>query len=127
VVFINRTAFQFENLPANVRQINGEIEQFTANSMIVKLKENGELVEFNVESVILATGYLFNLDYLDQETTGLRLNEDDTLDGLYRQMVNIKHPSMAILGICQKGVLPFPMYHQQVKCNQHTTKSTYLP
>lgn len=114
VVFINRSAFQFENLPVNVRQLNGEIVQFTAHSMSVKLKDTGAIVEFQVDSVILATGYLFNLKYLDQQATGLRLNDDDTLDGLYRHMINIKYPSMAVLGICQKGVLPFPMYHQQV-------------
>lgn len=113
VVFINRSIFQFENLPANVRQLNGEVVHFSADSMSVKLKDDS-ILKFPVDSVILATGYLFNLSYLDQKSTAIRLTADDTLDGLYRHMVNIKYPSMALLGICQKGVLPFPMYHQQV-------------
>ena len=115
VIFVNRGIYQFENLPHNVQQINGEVEQFTSNSMIVTMKLDDQVKkEFEINSVILATGYLFNLEYLDQKAVGIHLNKDDTLDGLYRHMINIKYPTMAMLGICQKGVLPFPMYHQQV-------------
>lgn len=112
VIFINRTK-HFQPLPENVHQINASLQGFKAKSIVIRKDE--KTVEFAVDSVILATGYRFNLSYLDQESCGLRWNSNDTIDGLYRQMINIEEPSMALMGVCQRSVLPFPLYHQQIQ------------
>lgn len=112
VIFINRTK-HFQPLPDNVHQINATLQGFKTKSIVIRKDE--KTVEFAVDSVILATGYRFNLSYLDQESSGLHWNANDTIDGLYRHMINIEHPSMALMGVCQRSVLPFPLYHQQIQ------------
>ena len=111
VIFINRTK-HFQPLPDNVHQINASLQGFKQKSIVIR--KDDKTVEFPADSVILATGYRFNLGYLDQENCGLRWNSDDTIDGLYRHMINIKYPSMVLMGVCQRSVLPFPLYNQQV-------------
>lgn len=113
VLFINRTK-HFAPLPENVHQINASLQGFKTKSILVRRADNEKMVEFPVDSVILATGYRFNLNYLDQESCGLRWNPDDTIDGLFRHMINLKYPSMALMGVCQRSVLPFPLYNTQV-------------
>ena len=142
VIFINRTK-NFQPLPSNVHQINATLYGFRKKSILIKLNYNSvddhqnyeqervdifklnypfsqnqddnRLVEFEVDSIIMATGYRFNLAYLDQDSCGLRWNtETDTIEGLYRHMINIKYPNMILLGVLQRSVLPFPLYHQQV-------------
>ena len=111
VIFINCSSVQYPNLPENVQQIKGTINKFTERSMFVQV--NDQVIEFELDSVILATGYRLCLNYLDQNSCGLKLNSNDTLDGIYRHMINIQYPSMALLSIC-KPTLSFPLYHQQV-------------
>lgn len=110
----------FPNLPANVRQVRGEIVRFSGPTSITLSvlgegdeKHPEELV--NVDSVILATGYKLScLGYLDLPSCGLKFNaEENTVEGLYRQMINICHPSMALLSVCMPTV-SFPLFHQQV-------------
>lgn len=125
VIFINRTK-HFQPLPENVHQINASLQGFKAKSIVIRRDE--KTVEFAVDSVILATGYRFNLSYLDQESCGLSWNPNDTIEGLYRHMINIKHPSMALMGVCQRSVLPFPLYHQQVQYYlQALSDESHLP
>lgn len=111
VLLLNRKE-PYRSLPANVREIHGEIDHFTEHS-IVLLLQDGKRQEFPIESVIFATGYKYNLAFLDETTSGLRLNEHQTLPGLYRQLINIEQPTMALLSVLMR-ILPFPLYHQQV-------------
>ena len=122
VIFLNRsvTNFSSSNLPVNVRQVRGEIHRFTGPfSVSAKiLEENGEetFAEFEeVDGVILATGYrLSTLGFLDLKSCGLVWNEnEDTVEGIYRHLINISQPSMALLSV-SKPTLSFPLYHQQV-------------
>lgn len=111
----------FPNLPANVRQIRGEIDRFSGpHSITLSVLGDGKDEKYteklkNVNAVILATGYKLScLQYLDPPYCGLRLNADeDTVEGLYRQVININHPSMALLSVC-KPTVSFPLFHQQV-------------
>ena len=122
VIFLNRSVTSFSsNLPANVRQVRGEIHRFTGlSSVSVKVFEKNReetFAEFEeVDGVILATGYrLSTLGFLDLESCGLDWNEDeDTVEGIYRHLINISQPSMALLSV-SKPTLSFPLYHQQVK------------
>lgn len=118
VILLNRTEAQFRNLPSNVRQVKGEIVEFDPNSISVRLliettEEETNVQKFTIDSVIFATGFRLNLAFLDQESCELRLNPDDTLDGVYRHFVNIRYPSMALLSVIEPSI-SFPLYHQQV-------------
>lgn len=119
VLFIHRNAAErvFHRLPANVRQIRGDVKRFTANTVEVVVLPDETTLSCPIDAVIFATGYQLSLDFLDQPSScGLRLNtESDSIDGLYRHLVNVAHPSMAILAVAVGAVLPFPLYHQQVR------------
>jgi len=112
IIFINRTVIQFGNLPENILQIKGEIAECGPHSIKVR-KVDGGIEELEIDSLIVCTGYGIHLGFLDLEQCGLRLNEDDTLDGVYRHLVNIKYPTMALLSIIRPSI-NFPLYHQQV-------------
>lgn len=115
IIFVNRGPNQFENLPINIEQLQGEIvDEFDENLIRIQMKQSGELKQFLIDCIIFATGYQF--DFNCYEDIGLHLNTDDTIDGLYRHMINIQQPTMLMLGVCQRGVLPFPLYHQQILC-----------
>lgn len=115
IIFVNRGPNQFENLPINIEQLQGEIvDEFDENLIRIQMKQSGELKQFSIDCIIFATGYQF--DFNCYEDIGLHLNTDNTIDGLYRHMINIQQPTMLMLGVCQRGVLPFPLYHQQILC-----------
>ncbi|XP_017489704.1 PREDICTED: flavin-containing monooxygenase FMO GS-OX-like 2 [Rhagoletis zephyria] len=63
VILLNRRT-PFKGMPANVQQINGEVLAFKDKSIAISIDGNAP-VEFSIDSVIFATGYLFNLPYLD--------------------------------------------------------------
>lgn len=113
VYLINRTDWQFEVLPKNLRQIKGSVVRFTKSSIQVKMVDSEEKEEFEVDSVILATGYQIYLSYLDQEECGLRHNADDSLDGIYRHLINVKYPTMAMFSILKPSINCY-LYHKQV-------------
>lgn len=111
VILLNRRT-PFKGMPANVQQINGEVLAFKDKSIAISIDGNAP-VEFSINSVIFATGYLFNLPYLDSKSCGLSVNDDQTIAGLYRHLINIEQPSMALMSVLIR-VLPFPLFHQQV-------------
>lgn len=117
VIFLNRgsEAQQYPNLPNNILQIRGQIDCITGPNSLKIFKVDEEYLDLEkVNAIILATGYqLSSLACLDQESCGLKLNSDDTVEGIYRHLINIRYPSMALLSIC-KPTLSFPFYHQQV-------------
>ncbi|UXI15348.1 Vacuolar protein sorting-associated protein 45 [Sarcoptes scabiei] len=112
VIFINRGKHQYKQMPNNIRQVNVEVEEFRSNSMIVKDRKTGQLTSFDVDSIIMATGYLYNIRYLNSNA-GIQMNPDGTINGLYKHLINIAHPSMALLGVAHH-VVPLPLYHQQI-------------
>lgn len=111
VIFVNHRT-HYENLPLNIQQINAEVKEFEIDSMIVKDRINETLTKYYIDSVIMATGYYYNLKFIDSNC-GIKMNDNGTIDGLYKHMINIEYPSMALLGVPNQ-VLPLPLYHQQV-------------
>lgn len=119
VYFLNRNKYRvYTQLPDNIDQIiEGEVNRFTTNSMKVVFKNASESIFYPIDAVIFATGYHLSFDdrLIDQKSCCLRLNsETDSIDGLYRHLINIEQPSMAIIAMTAGAVLPFPLYHQQV-------------
>lgn len=110
VFFINRRA-TFKGMPKNVQQMYGEVIGFKSKAVTISIDGNAP-IDIEIDAVIFATGYQFNLKYLDSKTCGLHVN-DQTISGLYRHLINIEHPTMALMSVLIR-VLPFPLFHQQM-------------
>ena len=68
-----------------------------------------------VDSVVWCTGYDKNPSYL-HEDCGIRVIHDGhVLDPLYLHLINMNHPTMAILNIVS-GTAPFPQIDLEVRC-----------
>lgn len=116
VIMLNRTEFQYQDLPANVIQLRANVDCFDGDKTIelVDCVDAAKKYRFEVDTVIFATGYELRLDFLDCKRHGLKLDPvNAVLDGLWRHYMNIEHPSMVLIGIVHR-VIPFPFYHQQV-------------
>lgn len=111
VIFVNNGQMRFQNMYPNVQQVDVKVEEFTENSMLARDKD-GNLIEYHVDTIIMATGYVYNLKFVDP-SVGIKMNPDGTIDGLYRHLINIENPSMALFAVSIR-VLPLPLYHQQV-------------
>lgn len=118
IVFINRfdSNYHFRNLPGNIQQVAYEVTGFDHNSMSCIDRSTGEIHKFQINSVIFTTGYVFNIDFIDQKSCNVSQNEDGTFNDLYRHFINIWQPTMAILAVMQR-ILPFIMYDYQVRFN----------
>lgn len=110
VIFINKNK-HFQNMPDNVRQINVQIEKFGPDSITVK-NLRGDFDTYRIDGVIMATGYHYNMRFVDPNC-GISMASNGTINGLFRHMINIEYPSMALLAVTNK-VLPLPLYHQQM-------------
>ncbi|OTF69862.1 dimethylaniline monooxygenase[N-oxide-forming] 3-like protein [Euroglyphus maynei] len=111
IIFVNNGRMRFQNMFPNVQQVDVKVEEFTDNSIIARDK-CGNRIEYQVDTVIMATGYVYNLKFVDPNA-GIKMNSDGTIDGLYRHLINIEHPSMALFAVSNR-VLPLPLYHQQL-------------
>lgn len=65
------------------------------------------------DALILATGYLYDMPFLDK-STGIFIEEGKYVRPLYKQFINIEHPTMAILNIPTPSY-GFLMPHAQVQ------------
>ena len=112
IIFINR-GIPFNGLPNNVLQINVDITEFESNSMKTFDNNTDKIDRFEIDTVIFATGYRYNFDFIDHQSCGIHQNPDGTIDGLYKHLINIKNPSMAIMAVMDR-ILPFPLFDRQV-------------
>ena len=123
IILVRSSKVIYKGLPSNVQQINGEIVEFLNNSgnRTIKVRSCDVRYEsddpifkiFEIDFIIFATGYRFNLSYLDKKTVGIKVQPNETLQGLYRHYINIQYPTMIILSVLQR-VLPFALFQQQI-------------
>ena len=95
-------------LPDNVEDMPG----------IAELKVDGTVCfedgrERHVDSIILATGYLYSYPFLTEES-GIKVENGKRVTPLYKHTFNAIHPSIAIVGV-NFGLLPFPAFDLQVQ------------
>ena len=95
-------------LPPNVSEFPAIKELCSDGSVVFS---NGETRK--VDSIILATGYLYSFPFLSEES-GIKTLEGKRVFPLYKHTVNIRHPSSAIIGV-NFGVVPFPYFDLQVR------------
>ena len=95
--------------------LSNKIIQIEATIDHVDLSEihltNGQVIK-DVDEIVFATGYKFHFPFLD-ETSGIKIIDDSFIQGVYKHLISIKEPTMAILAI-PFITLPFPLYHQQI-------------
>lgn len=105
---INERKYRLSSiLPENIVQVAGVVG---ANGSELLLSD-GSSVKADV--LIFATGYLYDMPFLD-ESTGISIEEGKYVRPLYKQFINIEHPTMAILNIPTPS-FGFIMSHAQVK------------
>lgn len=73
-----------------------------------KLATGGSLVP--VDIVLLCTGYHYDLDFLEPEVA----SGTDVPAPLYRHLLPIGYPTMALIGIPQR-IIPFPLFEAQAR------------
>ena len=96
------------SLPDNVEELPG----------IDEVKRDGKVLFTNaqerlVDSIILATGYVYSLPFLTEDA-GLKIQEGRRVVPLYKHTFNPIHSSMALIGI-NIGYNPFPFFDYQVR------------
>lgn len=64
-----------------------------------------------VDDVIFCTGYLYTFPFLSADC-GVKVT-DNWVNPLYKQVISIEHPTLAIIGLPFIG-LPFPIFGIQV-------------
>ncbi|UYV84898.1 hypothetical protein LAZ67_X003904, partial [Cordylochernes scorpioides] len=71
---------------------------------------NGHVHE--AQAIVLCTGYKLSFPFI-HESCKLRFENGVRVYPLYKHVINCYYPSMALIGILY-GILPFPIFHQQV-------------
>lgn len=66
------------------------------------------------DALIYCTGYHFTFPFLTDECQIKVI--DNYVTPLYKHLINIEHPKMAIVGI-PSHIIPFPLFHYQVGIN----------
>ncbi|GFO34733.1 flavin-containing monooxygenase [Plakobranchus ocellatus] len=94
-------------LPDNMEEKPG-IESLDAPNQVTFI--DGTSVR--ADTLMLCTGYHYDYSFLAPEC-GIQV-DDYRVTPMYKHLINTKHPSMAILGIC-KRIVPFPFFDVQVK------------
>lgn len=62
-------------------------------------------------ALLYCTGYKLSFPFLD-EACQIKVNNDH-VEALFKHLINVKHPKMAIVGIPFR-IIPFPLFHIQV-------------
>lgn len=114
VLLVHRpTGVIYKGFPKNVKQLFGKLVEVHQESFVLK-DSVGEHKEFHVDTIIVATGYKLGIDFINPSDCGLKVDvEEGVVEGVYRHLVNIRQPSMALMMLCNR-IVPFPFYHQQV-------------
>ncbi|XP_018577355.1 flavin-containing monooxygenase FMO GS-OX-like 4 isoform X3 [Anoplophora glabripennis] len=87
--------------------IKPEILKFTENTVVFEGNS-----EENIDDIIFCTGYIYSYPFLSPNC-GIQV-EDNWVKYLYKQIININHPTMAFIGVPFR-VTPFPMFGIQVR------------
>ncbi|XP_031628583.1 senecionine N-oxygenase-like [Contarinia nasturtii] len=87
--------------------VKGEVKRFTKYGVEF---QDGSLQNYTV--VIYATGYRYSYPFLDKNT-GIHV-KDYSVEPLYKHILNIKHTTMAFIGITSGGAHN-PMYDLQAR------------
>ena len=95
------------SLPDNIIQVP-QVQAISVNGMVSF--DNGETSM--VDSIIVCTGFELSLPFLTPES-GLTIQGNNVYP-LHKHMVNVEHPSMAIIGL-PIDVMPFPLRYYQVE------------
>lgn len=110
VYFCNRGNQLVCPIPDNMEEFPG----------IAEIREDGKVYFVNgqerqVDSIIMATGYLYSFPFLNREDSGIRVVEKGKrVTPLYKHTFNSVHPSMAFIGI-NFSYVPFPYFDYQVR------------
>ena len=112
---------RYPNLPDNIRQELSAIKQIGKSEVEF---ESGNRQEF--DAIVLCTGYKFNTSFLD-ESCAISVNQVGRVEEVYMHLINIEHPSMAVMAI-PFTVVPFPLYQLQVSATKvpDTTSLAHL-
>ncbi|KAK9511420.1 hypothetical protein O3M35_000081 [Rhynocoris fuscipes] len=86
-----------------------DIEYFTENGAVFTDGSSS-----HIDRVLLATGYRYNLDFLD-DSCGVWVEDYGYVTPLYKQLINISQPTMAFIGLPFRTFI-FPLFETQVKC-----------
>lgn len=105
----NRGAPLTCSLPSNVHELPAIKEMLSDGNITFS---NGETR--HIDSIILATGYLYSFPFLSEKSGLQVLNDGKRVFPLYKQTFNARHPSSAIIGV-NFGVTPFPYFDLQVR------------
>ncbi|XP_018577223.1 flavin-containing monooxygenase FMO GS-OX-like 2 [Anoplophora glabripennis] len=102
----------------SLRSQGGPLERFSEKVIIkqkiLKVTENSVIFEDNseekIDAIIFCTGYVYSYPFLSAQC-GIQV-EDNWVKYLYKQVINIDHPTMAFIGI------PFRLPHYPLFCIQ---------
>jgi hypothetical protein len=99
----------FTDLPSRIKIINQPIKKLTKHDVVFK----DEQVVQNVSTIMFATGYYYNIKFLDPNC-GLTISEDEhCIHGLYKYVVNTTYPTMGLFGFISR-TLTIPLFELQV-------------
>ncbi|KAK0161256.1 hypothetical protein PV327_009745 [Microctonus hyperodae] len=93
-------------LPLNMTEVQG-IESINGNNFILN---DGTIII--ADALIYCTGYHITLPFLTDECRIKVI--DNRVTPLYKHLINIEHPKMAIIGLPSHSI-PFPLFHYQVQ------------
>ncbi|GLH12118.1 Senecionine N-oxygenase [Gryllus bimaculatus] len=92
-------------MPSNIQQVTS-IKEATADGFIL---EDGSSIK--ADALLYCTGYKYDLPFLNSEC-GISVR-GKRITHLYRHLINIKYPTMALVGI-PFIFIPFPFFYYQV-------------
>lgn len=79
---------------------------------VIKCEDGTELTD--VDIVVFATGYLFNLPFLSRDLGSQLITDGQIVHNLYQHLFYINNPTLAFIGIPIR-VVPFPLSQVQSK------------
>ncbi|XP_031624867.1 senecionine N-oxygenase-like [Contarinia nasturtii] len=92
VIWSNHSKYYNFTFPSNVKKAD-DVKRFTANSV--------QFIDGNEEQItciLFCTGYKYSFPFLSVDC-GLRLNGKIQMEPLYKEVINVNHPTMAIVGL----------------------------
>lgn len=116
VASVAKKVYLCHNLPTTFKDLDDIMVQVRAS--IERIDESciyltDGTVLTDVDSIIFATGYKFDLAFLDLKSCNISVDEANSrICGLYKHLICIGQPSLCIFAVPFQ-LLPFPLYHQQ--------------
>lgn len=94
-------------LPKNVKE-HPSIKMIDDDGSMVLMDDQ----RYHVDALLFCTGYLYDFPFLD-ESCGIRV-EQNRVSPLYKQIFNVRKPSMAFIGV-PSIVCPFHLFSMQAR------------